>query len=219
MKRLLLILLVTSCASPMTNVTNIQQTRHVMNSLWKEVTSSIKGSRSVNLDANVAAYNAAHIDDQWFIVDGEIPTLENAPPCQVYIVDRDTHVPLTFDDGNGNMVPFSHANWPRKQLVENYLGWMRYADSSGGEMYIDVIPPAPTVPTADELYALYSVYVLNPDGSILYEWHCNTVPDGFPGYTPKQYFQTMLNVANLEVQQRGDAAGLRVVSGYIYTAP
>ena len=217
--------LVISCTSPVTNnttttspVTVVTQSRTVMNSMWKDVTPTVSkylARGAVNLDSSVADYNATHIDDQWFIVDGEVPDLDHAPPAQAYIVDPDTHAPLIDSSGN----PYSYTDWPRKQLVENYTGWVHYAESSGGVLYIDVIPPAPIPPTAEQLYAKYSIYVIDSAGAILYEFHCDVVPDGFPGFTVKQYFSTMLTHANLIVQTDGNGLGWSVVSGQVYTAP
>lgn len=229
MKNILFIaLILASCASPITNINKATSTRHVMNSLWQEVTpeainavgkSISNRSAAINLDANVAAYNAAHIDDQWFIVDGDIPGIDEAPLAQIYIVDKVTHEPMIDDSGN----PFSYTNWPRRQLVENYIAWMQYAVQCGGDIYIDVIPPPPTPPTAEQVYAAHQIYVINNVGAIKYHYDCSVVPaEGWPNFTPDTYFSYMLSTSNLIV--RVDGVGQpdspwSVVSGQLYTAP
>jgi len=227
MKMLLSIVFVVlvGCSNPsapqQTTTTPAPQSRTVMNSLWQPVTipTSARAVGVVDLDSQVAAYNASHISDQWFIVDGEIPDLENAPPCDVFIVDKVTHIPITYPDGAGGTVTVSHTNWPRKSLVDNYSGFLTDAVAADGDLYIDVIPPAPTPLTAEQLYAKYSIYVIDKTGAILYEFHCDVVPDGFPGFTVTQYFSTMLTHANLIVQTDGNGLGWSVISGQVYTAP
>ena len=92
---ILFIGLLIGCTNPVTTIVNPVATRIVMNSLWQVVPMatvnavgrSLSRDATINLDANVAAYNAAHVDDQWFIVDGEIPGIDQAPACSIFIVD------------------------------------------------------------------------------------------------------------------------------------
>jgi len=225
----LIAILLVSCQAPVNNTT-IVTGRHVMNSLWQEVTPEqiSTAGRSlargvVSLDANVAAYNAAHIDDQWFIVDGDIPGIDQAPLCQVYIVDKVTHVPLTIDDGVGGTIPLSYTDWPRRQLVERYTYWVDYAVSYNAELYIDVIPPAPTPPTAEQFYASHQVYIINNVGAIKYHYDCSVVPiDGWPNFTPDTYYGFWVNQGNLIIRTDGvdqPDSPWSVVNGYIYTEP
>ena len=195
----------------------------VLNSKWEIVKQEVmaSGSRAITsadaIKADIAAYNAAHISDQWFLVDGEVPALEDAPPCSIFIVDKSTHEVIIGEAG-----PFMHLGWPRKQLVDNYEGWQKDAISAAGELYIDVIPPAPTPLTAEQLYAKYSCYVINNVGQIKYEKHCDVVPEGFEGQTVDQYFYTIMQW--MQLITRSDAIGepdapWTVISGYVYTAP
>jgi hypothetical protein len=218
-----------SPSSPVTNTTNITatSTRTILNSLWQVVPSNTVSSYSrslardvgiVNLDASVALYNASHTDDQWFIVDGQIPGIDQAPPCDIFIVDPITHDVLT--DTAGNLM--EHTNWPRAQLVSNYAGWVTDANAAAGVLYIDVIPPAPTPPTADQAYAAKQVYVINNVGAIKYHYDCSVVPSAWLPDTPTQYFSTMLSEANLICQSDGVGqpdSPWTVVSGQVYTAP
>ena len=241
MKKLLLIIavLVFGCQNPSgtTNTTNTTNTtvtgRHVLNSLWQEVSSdkinaqgrSISNrSATINLEANVAAYNAAHTDDQWFIVDGDIPGIDNAPNGCIYIVDKVTHDPISYSDGQGGTITLTFPNVARRWIVEHYSGYLQDAQSANGELYIDVIPPAPTPPTADQIFAAHQVYVINNVGAIKYHFDCSVVPSDW-STTPTtidQYFYAQLNRANLIVQTDGVGqpdSPWTVVSGQVYTAP
>jgi len=194
----------------------------VLNSKWEVIKQEVmaaSGSRDITstaaIQAEIAAYNAAHISDQWFLVDGEVPALEDAPPCSIYIVDKVTHDVIIGEAG-----PFMHLGWPRKQLVDNYEGWQKDAISADGELYIDVIPPAPLPPTADQLYAKYSIYVIDSTGAIMYEYHCDVVPEGWLPFTPAQYFASWMNsVQNIVSNPTNANVPWSVVSGRVYTAP
>jgi len=227
----------TPTPTPLTTITTT--TTHVMNSLWQEVTVTTVNSVSpvkslardasvsigfVNLQNSVNQYNSTHVNDQWFIVDGQVPDLADAPPCDVFIVDKVTHIPITYPDGNGGTISISHTNWPRKSLVDNYSGFEKDAIAANGDLYIDVIPPAPTPPTADQVFAAHQVYVINNIGAIKYHFDCSVVPSDW-STTPTtidQYFYVQLNRANLIVQTDGIGqvdSPWTVVSGQVYTAP
>jgi len=223
---ILFIGLLIGCTNPVTTIVNPVATRIVMNSLWQVVPMatvnavgrSLSRDATINLDANVAAYNAAHVDDQWFIVDGEIPGIDQAPACSIFIVDAITHVVML--DGGGN--PFQHTNWPRAQLVSNYLGWLQDAQNAGGVLYIDVIPPAPDPPTAEQRYAKYSIYIINNVGAIKFERHCDTVDPGWYPDTPDQYFSAMSAWFQTIIQTDGNGAPdapWTIISRLVYTAP
>ena len=206
---------------------------HVMNSLWQEVTVATVNAMSpassiardaasttgfVDLQNSVNLYNATHVGDQWFVVNGTIPGIDQAPPCDIFIVDGVTHAVLLDADGN----PFQHIGWPRAQLVGNYSGWLQDAQNAGGVLYIDVIPPAPDPPTADQVYAAHQVYVINNVGAIKYHYDCSVVPSGWPNYTPDTYYAFMVSTASLIC--RTDGVGQpdspwSVVNGSVYTAP
>ena len=166
-------------------------------------------SRSViGMEESVALYNSSHISDQWFIVDGDIPGIDDAPAGCIYIVDKVTHDPI--------------QTWPnvtRRWIVEHYAGYLIDAQSANGDLYIDVIPPAPTPPTAEQVFAAHQIYVINNVGDVKYHYDCSVVPDGWPGYTPDTYFSYMLSTASLIT--RSDGVGQvdspwTVVSGQVY---
>ena len=177
------------------------KTVSVLNSLWKVVKQDTLSGRAIDstaaIQAEIDAYNAKSIADQWFLVEGEVPDLDHAPAANVFIVDRVTHLPISYPDGAGGTIFVSHENWPRRLLVENYDGFVKDAVAANGELYVDVIPPPPPKPTAEDLYTKYSIYVINNAGAVKYEFHCDVVPDGWPGYTVPQYFSAQLARAQL----------------------
>ena len=234
MKKLLLTMavLMFGCQNPAstTNTTNTTVTgRHVMNSLWQVVPDSTVNaySRSISrsvigMEESVALYNASHIDDQWFIVDGDIPGIDDAPAGCIYIVDKVTHNPISYSDGQGGTITLTWPDVTRRWIVEHYAGYLQDAQSANGELYIDVIPPAPTPPTAEQVYAAHQIYVINNVGDVKYHYDCSVVPDGWPGYTPDTYISYMLSTAGLIT--RSDGVGQSdspwsVVSGQVYTEP
>lgn len=224
MKRFLFIaavVLFVGCSQPVTTEVKVYQARHVMNSLWHEVAleSTATGGRGVvDLEGNVAAYNASHIDDQWFIVDGEIPSIDDAPPCSIFIVDKATHKPVSYDDGAGGVVTLSRENWPRKSLVENYSLWVSFAATYNAELYIDVIPPAPAPPTEEQLYAKYSFYAIDSTGAIMYEEHGYPLQSGWPSlgsWETAQWNRFQLIVLSPD----NDNTPWTWIHGQLYTAP
>ncbi len=203
--------ILSSCANPAAPIINIQAPvvsplptpapKHyinILNSEWKIVRQEVlvSGSRDIQdtsaLQSEIDAYNASHISDQWFLVDGEPVDIADAPPCDVFIVDKVTHEPLIDESGN----KLSFEDWPRKQFVDNKAGWVRYAEACAADMYVDVIPPPPVPPTAEQLYAKYSVYVINNVDVIKYEFHCDVVPDGWQPMTVDQYFMRNISAHN-----------------------
>ena len=196
----------------------------VMNSLW-QVVKQDQLARTITstsaIQSDIDAYNATHTDDQWFLVNGDIPGIDQAPPCKIYIVDAVTHVVLIDASGNN----FQHDAWPRRQLVENYSGWLKDAQNANGVLYIDVIPPPPIIipPTAEQIYATNSIYVLDSLGVIKFEEHCSLsfVQVNFPAWTLKDYFQSRLKAWQWEALYNaiGPNTPWTCISGSVYTAP
>jgi len=171
----------------------------------------------------VAEYNASNIDDQWFIYIGDYPDLADAPPCNVYFVDRVTHNIIQYDDGVGGFIVLKWENWSRAALVANKKLWKEDADRYQADLYIDVIPPAPIVviPTEEELYIKYTLYVINSIGQIKFEEHCTEtfVQADWPGYTVATFWAARLNAYNSEASSNMSDEYLpwRVISGQLYT--
>ena len=160
-------LLFVSCQSPV----NTSETfgRSIVNSEWKIVkTVQVSKSRDASvltLADEVAIHNSTTMDDFWWIFpEGEVPTIENAPPLTVYFVNPYTYV-----------VNYKEENVVRKLFVDKILAWR---ESAGAQLlYIDHIPPKPVYPWESTPYEWYAFYVLDEAGQIVYEDHCGYLPD------------------------------------------
>lgn len=241
MKKLLILLSIVglcSCTQPTSVINTITQITtkdsiNVLDSSWNlvpdnKLSRSIISARSAGyLDAVETAkdeYNASHIDDQWFLYIGDYPDLANAPPCNIYITDKVTHKIITYSDGVGGFITLKWENWPRAQMVENKAGWKIDAISQNGELYIDVIPPAPIIiiPTAEELYIMRSIYVVNSIGKIKFEEHCTIsfVPADWPNHTLDTFYALRIQSYNLELNNTTDEyTPWRVIAGQLYSEP
>jgi hypothetical protein len=143
----------------------------IYNSAWEIVQEGyVAASRSVttiqSYEDYAAEYNAAHFEDQFFLIEGEdIIPIEDAPPCDAYIVEPTTHDIIR-----------EYLDWPRVDLVERRELWRFQTMADGGVLYVDRVPPPP-IPiidtrTAYEKYALYLIYT--DTGIIKYEEHPET---------------------------------------------
>ena len=149
---------------PMVNV-------RVYNSAWEIVqegyVATAKAVTTIQSYADYAAsYNSVHLDDQLFVIEGEeaIP-IEEAPAANAYIVDPASHDIIK-----------EYLNWPRADISDRRETWRFQAQTDGGVLYVDRVPPPP-IPIVDdrpvyEKYALYLVYT--SDGTVKYEEHLDT---------------------------------------------
>lgn len=142
----------------------------VYNSAWEIVQEGYVAARSVTTIQSyadyVAEYNALHVDDQFFLIEGEaIIPIEDAPAADAYIVD-----PVTHD------IIKEYLDWPRADISDRRDVWRYQAQADGGVLYVDRVPPPPIVVVderpAYEKYALYLVYT--SDNTIKYEEHFET---------------------------------------------
>lgn len=143
----------------------------VYNSAWDIVQEGyVETARAVttiqSYDDYVAEYNAANTDDQLFLVEGEeIVPIEEAPPCNAYIVNPATHDIIK-----------EYLNWPRADIFDRREVWRVQAYADAGVLYVDNIPPPP-IPVVDDrpAYEKYALYLIYTDtGVIKYEEHCET---------------------------------------------
>ena len=75
--------------------------------------------------------------------------------------------------------------------------------------------PAPAIPREITDYERYAMYVIDPDGAIFCESHCEEWEiSGYPSQA--DYFAAMLPLFRLEAQQHG--AGWLCISGELYPA-
>lgn len=178
MKRLLFVLvsalLLFSCGPAITYTTV-----HVYDSAWNEVlttTVSANVARSVSMsdiEVQVAAYNAAHDDDQYFLLDEEVPVTE-APDATAYIVRNDTYAVMY------------QATVPRTDIVERRAAYDMTARAMADPvtlkniectLFIDKIPELPPVPIIDP-YVQYAIALIRKDGQFMsvgdfvYNEHC-----------------------------------------------
>jgi hypothetical protein len=181
--------------------------RHIYNSAWQIVGQAYVATNAKDLTSDaaladqVAAYNAAHDDDQYFLVNGEEVPIADAPPANLFVVKATTYELCAEID-----------NVPRIDLVTNRescrLQCQMYGDAI---MFVDKVPPAP-IPVIDTRtdYEKYAIYlVLNPDGiesadDILYETH-----------TTADLYLPTLGSYNQQAQM---TPGSYVVTGRIYPA-
>jgi hypothetical protein len=142
----------------------------VYNSAWEIVQEGYVAARSVTTIQSyadyVAAYNDAHTEDQFFLIEGEaIIPIEDASAADAYIVD-----PVTHD------IIKEYLDWPRADIADRRDVWRLQASADSGVLYVDRVPPPPIVVVderpAYERFALYLVYTA--DGSIKYEEHFET---------------------------------------------
>jgi hypothetical protein len=142
----------------------------VYNSAWEIVQEGYVAARSVTTIQSyadyVAAYNEAHTEDQFFLIEGEdIIPIENATAADAYIVD-----PVTHD------IIKEYLDWPRADIADRREIWKMQAMADAGVLYVDRVPPPPVIVVderpAYEKYALYLIYTA--DNSIKYEEHLET---------------------------------------------
>lgn len=139
---------------------------HVMNSKWyvvKEATIKARALDSIEvIAAEVDAYNAANTDDQQFLIEGEIPPIEQAPLADMWMVD-----PVTY-------AVVDEAHGISRELVREYWDeWKAGVALQGLVLFVDNIPPAPIPdPNPPTPYEKCSIYAFDADGVLQFETHC-----------------------------------------------
>lgn len=199
-----LVALLASCAQVVAPPQSTYAAR-VYNSAWQIVKEEpLAGKAITSTDAlalEVAAYNAANTDDQWFLVEGAAIPIELAPDIDIYIVDRVTHE-----------VVIQNLDWPRIQYEENIAGW-RYDAACYGVLYIDNVPPPPPIIIDTRTdYEKYALYVVAPNGSIIFEDHCD---GGLGGMSLEEYHYIRRRAFVTECQINA-ALGWYLIEGRLY---
>lgn len=141
---------------------------HVVNSAWQVVREDhLRAITSTDeLEASVADYNAAHTDDQWRLIYGEVPPIEAAPTADAFIVYADSHD-----------IEAEYRGIQRSDLMERRASWRLQTEldsmTSGRQcvLYVDNIPPAPVPVAPPDPYVLYACYVVDSAGAVVYEEH------------------------------------------------
>lgn len=166
---------------------------HIVNTIWEtvyETTLSERGIDSVDFLITMRdEYNAAHTDDQWQIIYGDVPPAAAAPAADAYIVAASLD---TLAEYHG---------LARTDLATRREVLRTQAAEDGGTLYIDKAPPEPPPVITD--YERYALYLVAADGTILYEEHLTA-----------ETFPARLAVYQLQAQQ--DGHGEYVVYGRLY---
>ena len=236
MKRLLIVLAVlVSCRQPTTEIiekavevpeTPVDTSKPVtvLNSFWQVVrTDSL--ARAIDsteaIESDIEKHNKESKDNKWFLYVGEYPDLEHAPPSDIFIVDKDTHLPIEYPDGAGGKIVLKWEKWPRKKLVENIDGWRQDAARWNAELYIDEIPaPVVTEPVIEDLYTKYTINVITASGKVQYVEHCTNTfrAADWPGYTLETFFNVRVQAWQTEaaINAFGDDIPWHVETGKVF---
>jgi hypothetical protein len=201
---LLLAVILASCVTPIDSEPDPIPNVRVYNSAWQIVQEGyVQQSRAVTTIKSytdyVAEYNEANTDDQFFLIEGEdIILIENAPPCDAYIVEPATHDIIR-----------EYIDWPRADLIERRELWRFQAMADGGVLYVDRVPPPP-IPVIDDrpAYEKYALYLIYTDtGIIKYEEH------------PETEEEYLLRRPMYELQVMADGGTTYLVAGRLYSEP
>jgi hypothetical protein len=210
MRKLLLFIValsLVSCIVPVPVVTE-KPNVFIVNSAWKVVAeATVNTSRALDttesLQAQVDAYNAVNTDDQYFLIDGEVPPIELSPQMNAYIVHYVTHEIIK-----------EFLDWPRSSLETDRAAWALDTRACAGVLYIDRIPPPPE-PLIDIRpdYEKFALYLVALNGTILYETHCEDFADA--GYSSAELYYPERKRQFL-LQAQADGQGEYVVAGRLY---
>jgi|WetSurMetagenome_2_1015567.scaffolds.fasta_scaffold110912_3 hypothetical protein len=144
----------------------------VYDSAWNIVSEAAVASRAITstaaIEAQVREYNAAHTDDQWRVIYGtdEIP-VSAAPDAIAYIVASADYSILHQEEVDRADLEARRDAWR--------LTAEAWSDARGNlvpaVLYVDNIPPAPTVTPAPDPYAIFALYIIDSHSVIVFEEH------------------------------------------------
>lgn len=225
---ILAVLALTLIACPTDTVTEVPlevegRPVFVMNSNWETVrTDTLSESSRVidTLDAlneEIAIHNEAYPENPWTIYIDTVPSIEDAPMCEVWIADFVTNA-LKIHPTMG--IPY-HLLVPRTDVVGRRNMWEMDAAQLNGRLYLDYPPPPevapPPPPTAEEIHLSHYHYVIDPaqNGKIMFSVNC--VDDWLTlGYPSMEQCHTGRTTAfNFETMGTGYVR----IDGYLYTEP
>lgn len=172
-------------------------TLYVYDSSWtlREVSTALPAaSRDLSVPASLQAfvddYNESHTDDQLFISEEEVP-VEEAPTCELWIVDATTYEVKITRDPWGNQIPYHLTGLPRSEVYDRREAWRLDCIGVGnGMLFVDREPPAPIPPPVEPVddrpdYVKYALYLFDETGALVAEDHCEDFYD-YP--SKKDYF-------------------------------
>lgn len=203
------VLVLMSCTPPVdeTPPPNVR----VYNSAWQVVAEERVGeARAVDvpltLEELVADYNAAHTEDQLFLVEGEaLVPIELAPPVNAWFVDEDTYEVIE-----------EYLMVPRREIIENREAWrMQVANLGHCVLFIDRIPPPPEPPRPVTDFELYAIYLIDEAGAIIAEEHCEAWAEW--GYASREAMFVALST--LWRTELGSHPGWQLVTRTLYEVP
>lgn len=195
----------------------------VMNSNWETVrTDTLSASSRVidSLDAlneEIAIHNAAYPENPWTIYLDTVPSIEDAPMAEIWIVDPVTYA-LKTNPSNGE--PY-HLLFARIEVIPRRWAWEVDAAAVGGKLYVDYPPPdeipPPPPPTAEEIHISHYHYVIDPaqNGKIMFSVNCVDEWETL-GYPSMEACHTGRTTAfNFETMGTGYVR----IDGYFYIEP
>jgi hypothetical protein len=170
-KLLLAVLLLVSCKQIITIEPPPPNIR-VYNSAWDVVRADRIESRSITTDAEIVEYveeyNATNTDDQLFIIEGEAEVpIEQAPNADAWIVDATTYE-----------IREEYLDIPRVNLETDREIWRLQVYSVGNAiLFVDRVPTEPPVIIIIPDYEKYACYLIDAEGMIVFETHCEDWED------------------------------------------
>ena len=176
-------------------------------------TRSADGIIPASVESYVETYNAANTEDQLIITTEPIENIVDTN-CEIWIVDS-----TTYDLKTNPMTGLEYNVIVSRVEVEGRReAWrLECVGLGNATLYVDRVPPDPIVvepPTAEELYAMYSLYVIDADGHILFEAHCTEWEA--MGYESLEQCYYLKRQAFLGETY---GTGYTLISGYVYTEP
>lgn len=203
----------------------------VKNRVWETVKTdalkaSIRGSRVIDslesLQEEIDAHNAASPENPWRIYVDTVPSIEDAPMCEMWIVDKETYA-LKTNPSDGT--PY-HLLVARTMVTGRIWAWESDAAQVNGRLYIDYPPPDEIPPVVhDEAYwyAYYSIYAVGSTGLIHYQIHITEEDWAAGGYLNRDnmfdqkltYFQSICNSDGIGQPD----SPWHVVARQLYTEP
>lgn len=196
---LLLLILAVSCAMPTDGKDGrdaAAPNRWLVDSAWNTLDYAYFGPGGLTSmsawEARRDAWNSGHSDDQWQIIEGDLPPVAKAPPAPVAVIEGEYNQRVSV------------ATVARPEVAAKRAE-LRASLKAGQTLYIDRDPPpALHIPTEYEKWALYYI---SKGGKILYEEHCPT--EAIFRERRALYYQ----------QVAADANGNFVVEGRLYVEP
>jgi hypothetical protein len=202
---------------------------YVVNSAWQVVKTDTlkKSARAIEsldaIQAEVDAYNSTHTDDQWIILEDEVPPIEEAPEATLTIIfTDDSEVYAT------STVERAKLEYERG-IARSEIQTLKYNSGRETALYVDNAAPIYTPPYVEPVdnrpdYEKYAIYVIDAAGAILFEEH---PPEGadllsyFMGDATKTAKDWYIQRSDIFRQNwRNDfPTAVELITGRLYTAP